>query len=110
MNVKLNNKSLLEVRKGDLLVTKDAMYLVISELQTVDNLDLMRPKYARRSMSQAKYRLLNINNNMLMEETFNSLSAILDKFGHVITRIVSANNLTLNETEKTDVIAGWLTD
>ena len=102
MNIKLNNKSFLEVRKGDLLVTKDAMYLVISELQTV--------KYARRSMSQVKYRLLNINNNMLMEETFNSLSAILDKFGHVITRIVSANNLTLNETEKTDVIAGWLTD
>ena len=79
-------------------------------IKAVDNFDLMGPKFARRSMSQVKYRLLNINNNMLMEETFNSLSAILDKFGHVITRIVSANNLTLNETEKTDVIAGWLTD
>ena len=30
MNIKLNNKSFLEARKGDLLVTKDAMYLVIS--------------------------------------------------------------------------------
>ena len=98
MNIKVSNKSFLEIRKGDLLVTKDAMYLVVFEPQTVDNFDLMR------------YKLLNINNNMLVEETFSSLSAILDKFGHVITRIVSANNLTLNETEKTDVIAGWLTD